>query len=171
MAQSIIHNTLTKHKMYRHIPSSSSQYHSILFQSRCLQTTMFGYSPGLQLPLQNLSIYLSSDITELPIVIDTGASFSITPTATDFTQEIVASSCTSLTQLSGMTDVVGEGSIKWDIEEVTDTRRQLKTRAYYVLTATIRLFSPQAYIGNNDKACLLLTSKGTYLTLKCGTLL
>ena len=99
---------------------------------------MFWYSPGLQFPLQNPSIYLFSDITEFPIVIDTGASFSIAPTATDFTQEIVASSCTFLNQISGKTDVLGKGPVKWDIEP----------------TATIRLFSPQAYyiLGNNAKA-------------------
>ena len=171
MAQSILRNTLTKHKMYHHIPSSTSQYHFILFQAQCLQTIMFRSNSGLQLPLQNPFIYLSSDIAEPPIVIDTGASLSITPTAIDFTQEIVAFLCTSLNQLSGKTVVVGKGLIKWDIEEVTGVRRQLMTHAYYVPTATIRLFSPQAYIGNNVKAQLLLTSKRTYLTPKCDTLL
>ena len=92
--------------------------------------------------MQNPSFYFSSDIAELPIIINTGAYFSIPTTATDFTQQIVASLCTSFNQLSGKTTVVGEGPIKWDIEDVTGTRHQLKTHTYYVPTATIRLFSP-----------------------------
>ena len=92
-------------------------------------------------------------------------------TAADFTQKIMASSCTSLNQLSGKTTVIDKGPIKWDIEDVTGTCCQLKTHAYYVPTAIIHLFSPQVYIGNNDKAPLSMTSKGTYLTLKCGNLL
>ena len=83
----------------------------------------------------------------------------------------MASSCASLSRLSGKTDVLGKGPIKRNIKDVTGTRRQLKTHIYYVPTASIRLCSPQACIGNNDKARLLLTSKGTYLPLKCFTLL
>ena len=175
MVEFILCNTSTHTKptcTYHRVLSSSPQYCSILLQARCLQTTMFRYNPGLQFPLQNPFIYLSFDIPELPIFINTGASFSIAPTATDFTQEIVASSCTSLNQSSGKTKAVGEDPIKWDIEDVlVGTRRLLKTNTCYVPTTTIRLFSPQTFKRNNAKAQLLLNSKGTCLTLEYGTLL
>ena len=156
---------------YYQLSKHSTQHQTILLQARCLQAQMFHYDTSLSFPLSNPSIYLSSNVNELPIVIDTGASFSITPTITDFDQSIARSACTSLNQLSGKTPVIGEGPITWNIEDVEGTRRQIKTHAYYVPTATIRLFSPQTYIGTDNKAQLLLDSTGISLTLKCGSLM
>ena len=166
--QSVLHNMPTT---YYQLSANSTQHHTILLQARCLQAQMFHYDNNLTFPLSNPSIYLSSNINELPIVIDTGASFSITPTITDFDQSIARSACMSLNQLSGKTPVIGEGPITWNIEDVEGTRRQIKTHAYYVPTATIRLFSPQTYIGKDTRARLMLNSKGISLTLKCGTLM
>ena len=156
---------------YCRVLPSSPQYATILLEARCLQAEMFHYDNRITMPLSDPMVYLSSNINELPIVIDTGASFSITPTIADFDTKIVRSTCTSLNQLSGKTPVIGEGPITWNIEDVEGTRRQIKTQAYYVPTATIRLFSPQTYIDDSDRAQLLLNSKGTFLTLQCGTVM
>ena len=154
MVQSITqHPIVQQHRTsstYHHISSSSSRYHSILFQAWCLQTIMFRYSPELQFPLQNPSVYLSFDIAELPIVINTGVSFSITPTATGFTQKIVPSSCTSRNQLSSKTTAIGEGPIKWDKEDVTGACCKLKTQSYY-----------KHSLGNTDETTTSVDSRTT----------
>jgi hypothetical protein len=89
-------------------------------------------------------IYILSGKTELPIVIDTGASNSITPIPTDFVNGIIhKADLQSLTQVNGTTPVCGQGPVQWPIEDVVGTRRTITTDAYYVPDAGIRLFSPQ----------------------------
>ena len=105
-------------------------------------------------------------------MIDTGASFSITLTIPDFIWDLVLPACTSFNQLSGTTPVHREGPISWNIEDVKGTYRRIDTQAYYVPDATICLFFRQTYIANNNaKVKLVLNAKGTYLTLKCGTIM
>ena len=117
----------------------------------------------------NPSIYLSSDSNQLPIAINTGASFLIPPTISHVTRKLTLPACASLNQLSGTTPVHGEGPFSWNIKDVRGTCRRIDTQAYYVPDATIHLFSPQTYISNNARTKLVLNANGTYLTLKCGT--
>ena len=95
-------------------------------------------------------IYVSSSSDKLPIVIDTGASNSITPCPADFIGEIQCSRLQSLQQVNGTTPVCGEGNVLWDIEDFYRTYRSVTTAFYFVPSATIRLFSPQVCIGTND---------------------
>ena len=71
----------------------------------------------------------------------------------------------------GTTPVYGEGEVLWDIEDFYETRRSVITDAYFVPSATIRLFSPQVYIGTNSTTNMTLDRSGLQLTLKCGTIL
>ena len=59
----------------------------------------------------------------------------------------------------------------WNIEDFEGTRRCIRTKAYYVPEASVRLFSPQVYIGNDDTAKLVLDKNGTHFTLTDGTVL
>ena len=116
-------------------------------------------------------IYVSSSGDELPIVIDTGASNSITPLPEDFTGVIKRSRLQCLKQTNGTTPVCGEGNVVWDIEDFYGIRRSITTASYFVPSATIRLFSPQVYIGTNDTAKMTLDRSGLQLTLTCGSVL
>jgi hypothetical protein len=49
------------------------------------------------------------------------------------------------------TEVVGAGTIRWDIEDVEGVRNKIETFGYFIPTATIRLFSPQVYIEEQHK--------------------
>ena len=153
---------------YHYVLSLFSEFHTIFLGATCLQVKLFQYR--ISLPLQNPSIYLSSHSNQLPIVINAGAPFSITPTLADFTQGIVLLACSRLNQLSRTTSVTGEGPFSWNIEDVKETCQRIDTQAYYVPSATIHLFPPQTYIASNAKVKLVLNVNGTqYLTLKCET--
>ncbi|OEU11009.1 hypothetical protein FRACYDRAFT_193219, partial [Fragilariopsis cylindrus CCMP1102] len=123
------------------------------------------------MPLQNPAVYHSNKPDELPIVIDTGASCSITPVHSDFISTIQPSKVPVLNNISGTTAVVGQGTIEWNIQDANGIVKPIQTSAYYVPQATIRLFSPQVYI-NNDKSKtseMTLNSRGINLVLSCGT--
>ena len=156
---------------HRRLDPSSLHYKSILIQARHLQLQVFHYDTTLNNNSSTPEIYLSSNSKELPIVIDTGASTSITPIASDFTTDISKADLQELKQVNGTTAVCGQGTVLWPIEDVNGTRRSIITDAYYVPDAGIRLFSPQDYIRNNKTASLLCNSEGVRFTLKCGTVL
>jgi hypothetical protein len=161
--------TIPKH--YQSLPTTSLSYKRIHLEARGLQTTLGRYDESL--PLISPSIFTSSIPGELPIVIDTGASCSITPLLSDFTSTPSSPDTKSLGSLtSASTTVTGQGPIEWNIEDVHGVRRPLPTTAYLVPTATIRLFSPQVYIKENPKtANLYLNASGIKLTMACGTIL
>ena len=83
---------------------------------------------------------MSSRNTDLPIVIDTGASNSISPIGFDFMGEVKKSGLSTLKQVNGTTPVASQGGVQWNIEDFYGTRRSIITYAYFVPEAQIRLF-------------------------------
>ena len=156
---------------YSRLPSDCTQFHHILLQARGLKARFFHYDDQLTIPLKDPMVYTSSNAEELPIVIDTGASCSITPTIKDFDGKLQKSSISGLNQVTGTASIVGQGNITWTIEDLEGTVRDIRTSAYYVPSASIRLFSPQVYIKDNNKASLILDHAGARFTLRCGTIL
>ena len=122
-------------------------------------------------PLSRPAVFISSIQSELPIIIDTGASVSITPIPTDFVSQLTAPDLQELKQVNGSTQVVGQGTVRWTIEDVNGSVRAITTKAYYVPDAKIRLFSPQVYINENDSSSLHLDKNGLKLTLDCNSIL
>ena len=86
-------------------------------------------------------IYHSSKDNELLIVINTGASCSITPDLLDFDDNHVASKFSHLSGISSKTAVNGQGIVTWTIEDKKSVRRPIVTKAYLVNNAGIRFFS------------------------------
>ena len=169
VAQLELHTIGPRHRL---LDPQSRHYKSILIQARHLKSQVFHYDTTLNdCTDDTLQIYASSCSKELPIVIDTGASGSITPIASDFTNGIHKADLQSLTQVNGKTPVCGQGLVEWPIEDVNGVCRTITTDAYYVPDAGIRLFSPQVYIGTNKTANLHIDHTGIAFTLKCGTLL
>jgi hypothetical protein len=91
------------------------------------------------------SVYFSNRPDDLPIVIDSGATLSLTPNRSDFIGELRPAPMAELNGLSSTTAVEGFGTVEWTIRDLFGTMRTICTQAYYVPQATIRLFSPQAY--------------------------
>jgi hypothetical protein len=113
------------HNIKSHLPSnsyaaidpSSSQFQRILLEAKGLQTSVQQY--GAILPLTSPAIYVSANKGDFPIVIDTGASCTITPTLSDFTSRPTKPDTATLGSLTTVqTKVSGQGPIKWDIEDV-----------------------------------------------------
>ena len=157
-------STLPRH--FKSLPSTSLQHQRILLEAANLSTTLNNY--GSYLPFCEPLVFTSTIVGELPIVIDTGASNSITPVLTDFTDSLSTPNISSLGSLtSAKTPVTGQGPIAWNIEDANGVRSTINTTAYYVPTATIRLFSPQVYTAANPTANLHLDHRG--LSLKLAT--
>jgi hypothetical protein len=57
-------------------------------------------------------------LNELPIVIDTGASMSLTPNRNDFIGDLKAPNVSELHGLSSTTQVVGVGTVKWTVRDL-----------------------------------------------------
>jgi hypothetical protein len=118
---------------------------------------------------QAKTVYFSRKDGELPIVIDSGASYSVTPNLQDFIGPIRECSTKELNGLNALINVVGEGKVGWKIQDVFGTVRSIKTTAYYVPEASVRLFSPQIYFLKWKHGSYLMDHAGTRLTLKDGT--
>jgi hypothetical protein len=158
---------------YRRLNPSSNLFQSILIQARHLKSHVFHYDATSTTDTElTTAIYISSCKTELPIVIDTGASNSITPIPSDFVNGIIhKADLQALSQVNGTTPVCGQGPVEWPIEDVDGNRRTITTDAYYVPDAGIRLFSPQVYINKHKSANMQIDHNGIRFTLKCGTVL
>lgn len=148
-------------------------YKQILLNARGLQAQLRSY--GEVIPLHDPIIYHSSTDNELPIVIDTGASCSITPSALDFDADPVLPDFNHLTGISSKTSVNGQGIVTWLIEDKKGVWRPISTKAYLVTNTGIQLFSPQTYIQENRdfpfNPHLPVDRKGAKLSLACGTCL
>jgi hypothetical protein len=157
-------NNIKSHRpsrRYRSIDSSTLQFQRILLEAKGLQTSIGQY--GEILPLLSPAIYVSTNKDDLPIVIDTGASCTITPSLSDFTSKPTKPDTAILGSLTTVqTKVSGQGPIEWDIEDVL---KKLRTTSYYVP----ELFSPQAYFKANPVGSLTLNNDGIFLHMPCGT--
>ena len=65
-----------------------------------------------------------------------------------------------MNELSGKTQVVGRGMVEWQIVDMYNNLYTYHTEAYYIPTATVRLFSPQKYFQEqNEGRCILDKNK------------
>lgn len=98
-----------------------------------------------------MSVYHKQDAqTKLPIVINTGASISVTPNLSNFIGPLDKSEIDNLGGLSGGTAVSGKGTVKWTIRDYYGRIATIKTTAYYVPNGNIRLMSPQTYFQEQE---------------------
>ena len=105
---------------------------------------------------------------ETPVVIDTGASYSLTPFREDFYGKIKGTDMEDLQGLSGRAKVHGVGNIEWTIVDLYGVIRTIKTKAYYVPEASIRLFSPQCYLQEQGKGEVVIKKNKTVMTMPDG---
>jgi hypothetical protein len=96
----------------------------------------------------------TSDRLHIPMVVDTGASLSLTPFLDDFDNTPGKLELKELQAVSSATKVEGIGTVCWKVIDLYSAVHTLKTKAYYVLTAHIRLYSPQAHFRESSKGSL-----------------
>ena len=101
-------------------------------------------------------VFLSkSEQSHLPIVIDTGASRSITPRREDFISFEPHSS--KVEGINSTSEVAGKGYVKWNITDQHHRTSEVVTFAYYMPSANIRLYSPQSHFRNSKSGKLVCT--------------
>ena len=122
-------------------------------------------------PSRDMTVYLCKDDHEPPIVIDTGASVSLTPCPEDFVGSIRPPSIKTLQGLKGSVDIVGDGIVEWRVRDALGQTRTIRTMAFYVPCATVRLFSPQTYFMEHRAGCVVLDRFGAKLQLPDDSLL
>jgi hypothetical protein len=115
------------------------------------------------------SVYSSHKDDCVPIVIDTGASVSVTLVLTDFLGPLCPCATANLKGISGRTEVIGEGTVNWMVRYMFGNEREIITTAYYVPEASICLYSPQTYFKENKAGSLHITHDKKTLTLKDGS--
>ena len=122
-------------------------------------------------------IYSSNKTCKVPIIIDTDASCSVTPIIDNFMSPPTKPDATKMEGLNGQTtQVLSEGIIKWEIEDVNGIQDQIETTAYVVHKANVQLPSPQVYITEqakkqNTHCQLTLNSADISMILRNGTVL
>ena len=115
------------------------------------------------------SVYFSPRVEDYPIIIDTGASMSLTPSRDDFVGNLDPAPISELHGLNTTTPVCGIGTVSWSVKDIFGVVRTIKTRAYYVPDASIRLFSPQTYMQTVGKGHMLVHAQRTVLQVSDGT--
>jgi hypothetical protein len=94
---------------------------------------------------------------------------SLTPSRDDFIGNLDPSPISELHGLNTTTPVCGIGTVSWSVKDIFGVVRTIKTRAYYVPDASIRLFSPQTYMQTVGTGHLLVHAQRTLLQVSDGT--
>lgn len=117
----------------------------------------------------NSSQFYSVSPDGCPVVIDSGASTSVTPFREDFVGDMIPLNDQKVAGITETAVIEGIGSVEWTVFDDFGNKGTIKTLAYYMPKANIRLFSPQKYFQDRkfDGSCLL-TGKGCTLTLDDG---
>ncbi len=108
---------------------------------------------------------------DIPIVLDTGASFSLTPVKSDFVTSIRPCDIKSMTGITDSVRVEGIGEVEWPIRDMNGKPGLIRVQAYYIPQATIRLFSPQSYFQKHSSGSCYFDAKVTKLTQNDGSVL
>jgi hypothetical protein len=85
----------------------------------------------------------------MPIVFDTGCSYSVTPFKEDFVGKLRPPNSWSLLGIKEPIEVEAEGQIEWTMRDYDGQLAATHTKAYYVPEANTRLYCPQQYMNEN----------------------
>jgi len=107
-----------------------------------------------------------SRIRIFPIVIDSGASVSVSPCEEDFNEGIKSANDFKLSGLAYDICVKGMGWVQWRLIDLNKQVASIDTIAYFVAKAGVQLFCPQAYFQENGEESLMLCQNEIILTLK-----
>ena len=82
----------------------------------------------------------------VPIVIDSGASTSVTPFREDFVDHIIRLDNQKVDGITKEAVIEGVGPVKWTFFDDFGNKGVMRTMCFYMPNAKIRLFSPQKYL-------------------------
>jgi hypothetical protein len=117
----------------------------------------------------NRLVYFSNKDGDLPIVIDTGGSLSVSPIREEFVGEICPADTLDLQGLSSVAAIDGVRTVQWTVKDIFGSTRSILTEAYYVPLAAIHLFSPQKYFQEQEAGIFWCDACQSVLTLADGS--
>lgn len=91
-----------------------------------------------------------------PIILDTGASVSISPIKEDFIGGIHELENETIRGFAHDLKISGYGRVRWKLKDVFNNEMVVETNALYIPEGDVRLFSPQAWFQENQKGTLLV---------------
>ena len=100
-----------------------------------------------------------------PLILDTGASISITPVLSDFVEELQPPPVHTVHGINSSNKIEGAGTVEWQVNNIDGTPQTIKTFALYLPTAKVRLFSPQDYFRISNGGSANVTKHETTLYL------
>jgi hypothetical protein len=109
------------------------------------------------------SVYLGLNAADTPIIIDSGASLSISPHRGVFAGDIEQLNST-IQGISTGTSIEGVGTVSWTFKDVFGTIKIIETHAYHIPDAGVRLFSPKVYFQEQQAGSYLMNSTNTVIT-------
>jgi Reverse transcriptase (RNA-dependent DNA polymerase) len=145
---------------------TSSRRRILLHASRTSSTV--GYSSSLFKSHPDPTELQAPCPQHTPMVIDTGASWSITPHLSDFVSPLTPSNIDELHSLDNTIQVHGTGTVEWTVEDLNGNIRKLQCEALYIPTASVRLFSPQCYFMEHHGGSMTACEHSLILTLVDG---
>jgi hypothetical protein len=149
--------------------AQSRKLRSLFTQHKHSLGPSFALSYGILDPGFEQVLRCSDDSDDMPIVIDSGASRSLTPNRDDFTTFRPLDS--KINGIGAQSKICGVGTVRWRIIDMKDKLHVIETQAYYVPDASIRLYSPQFHFKENMRGRLVLDCNGVKLHLPNGATL
>ena len=105
---------------------------------------------------------------ETMIILDSGATFAITPHLEDFIPGTYVPINSTVKGLTSTTPIIGKGTIRWQFKDIHGIPATLKAFAHHIPLAEVRLFSPQHFLQCEGGGEYLISKDTTFLTLKDG---
>ena len=118
----------------------------------------------------SVASYIAQEIkpSAVPIVIDTGCSISVTPFVEDFVTELQPAQEDAMQGLNDSVQVKGIGWVDWTIRDVFNRVSLVRTQAYHVPEARVRLLSTQTYFQEHGKGSILQDHEKVILSTSRG---
>ena len=110
--------------------------------------------------------YHTSTADDVPIIIDSGASISLTPFRSDFISFVEERG--SLQAVGSSQEVQGSGLVEWVITNMEGAKVTIRTRALLCTSTDIRLLSPQSMF--EEQKCGDLHLNADTVTISCKTM-
>ena len=109
-------------------------------------------------------VFLTAHRGDIPIVLDSGCSTSVTPFKEDFVTPIEPLHDHEMHGLTDSVTIKGIGEVEWPIRDAFGRRATIRTKAYYIPKASVRLCSPQTYMQEHKGGSILQTHEKVVLT-------
>ena len=170
------------HDFVDHLPITSLLAHRFVPHftfSSALPSHVYLHASNLNLPIDpDLSssprhVYFTQNMShpETMIILDSGATFAITPHLADFLPGSYVSITSTVRGLTSTTPIIGRGTVRWQFRDVHGVPATLETFAHHIPSAEVRLFSPQHFLQCTGGGESRLSKDTSFLTLKDGTTL